>query len=103
MSSMAWNQVWELVDLSPGHKTIDNECVLKIKRKANGSIDKYKAHLVVKGYTQREGIDYDETFSLVVKFASIRLILAIVAHLDLELFQMDAKTAFLNGELAEEI
>ena len=58
---------------------------------------------MVKGYTQREGIDYEETFSPVVRFVSIRLILAIVAHLDLELFQMDVKTAFLNGELDEEI
>lgn len=103
MSSMAKNKVWELVDLPPGRKTIGNKWVLKIKRKADGSIDKYKARLVAKGYTQREGIDYEETFSPVVRFVSIRLILAIVAHLDLELFQMDVKTAFLNGELDEEI
>ena len=103
MDSMAKNQVWELVDLPPRHKTIGNKWVLKIKRKADGSIDKYKAHLVAKGYTQREGIDYEETFSPVVRFVSIRLILTIVAHLDLELFQMDVKTAFLNGELDEEI
>ncbi|KAL0284949.1 UNVERIFIED_CONTAM: Retrovirus-related Pol polyprotein from transposon TNT 1-94 [Sesamum angustifolium] len=103
MSSMAKNNVWELVDLPTGRKTIGNKWVLKVKRKANGSIDKFKARLVAKGYTQKEGIDYEETFSPVVRFASVRLILAIVAHLDLELFQMDVKTTFLNGELDEEI
>ncbi|KAL0386518.1 UNVERIFIED_CONTAM: Retrovirus-related Pol polyprotein from transposon TNT 1-94 [Sesamum latifolium] len=103
MSSMAKNNVWELVDLPAGRKTIGSKWVLKVKRKADGSIDKFKARLVTKGYTQREGIDYEETFSPVVRFASVRLILAIVAHLDLELFQMDVKTAFLNGELDEEI
>uniref|UniRef100_A0A2N9IG39 Integrase catalytic domain-containing protein n=1 Tax=Fagus sylvatica TaxID=28930 RepID=A0A2N9IG39_FAGSY len=103
MSSMDKNNVWELVDLSPGRKTIGNKWVLKVKRKADGSIDRYKARLVAKGYTQREGIDYEDTFSPVVRFASIRLILSIVAKQDLELFQMDVKTAFLNGELDEEI
>uniref|UniRef100_A0A2N9EKE5 Integrase catalytic domain-containing protein n=1 Tax=Fagus sylvatica TaxID=28930 RepID=A0A2N9EKE5_FAGSY len=93
----------ELVDLPPGRKTIGNKWVLKVKRKADGSIDRYKARLVAKGYTQREGIDYEDTFSPVVRFASIRLILSIVAKQDLELFQMDVKTAFLNGELDEEI
>ena len=103
MSSMDKNNVWELVDLSPGRKTIGNKWVLKVKRKEDGSIDKYKARLLVKGYTQREGIDYEDTFSLVVRFASICLILSIVAKQDLEFFQMDVKTAFLNGELDEEI
>ena len=103
IDSMAKNDVWELVDLPPGRKAIGNNWILKIKRKSDGSIDKFKSRIVAKGYTQKEGIDYEETFSHVVRFASIRLILAIVAHLNLELFQMDMKTVFLNGELDEEI
>ena len=86
LSSIDKKSVWELVGLLPGRKVIGNKWVLKVKRKANGSIDKYKARLVVKGFTQQEGIDYDETFSPVVRVASIRLILDIILQLDLELY-----------------
>ena len=80
-----------MVDLPQGHKAIGNKWILKIKRKAEGSIDRYKAQLVAKG------IDYKETFSLVVMFTSIHLFLAIVAHMDLELYQMDVNMTFLKG------
>jgi len=103
MDSMARNKVWELIDFPPRRKSIENKCVFKIKRRPDRTIDKFKAHLVAKGFTQIEGIDYEETFSAVVRIASVRLVLALLAHLDLELFQMDVKTTFLNGNLEEEI
>jgi len=99
----ARNKVWELVDLPPDHKSMGNKWVFKIKQWADGSIDKFKVRLVAKDFTQIEGIDYEETFSTIVRFASIRLLVALVAHLDLELFQMDVKNAFINGNLEEEI
>jgi len=67
------------------------------------TIDKFNSHLVAKGFTQIKGVDYEETFSLVVRIASICLPLALVAHLELELFQIDIKIALLNGNLEEEI
>ena len=71
--------------------------------KADGTIDKYKARLVIKGYRQKEGLDYFDTYSPVTRITSIRMILAITALRNLEVHQMDVKTAFLNGDLEEEI
>nr|GFB12470.1 zinc finger CCCH domain-containing protein 14 [Tanacetum cinerariifolium]GFB45164.1 zinc finger CCCH domain-containing protein 14 [Tanacetum cinerariifolium] len=71
--------------------------------KADGTIDKYKARLVIKGFRQHKGLDYFDTYSPVTRITSIRMILAIAALRNLEVYQMDVKTAFLNGDLEEEI
>ena len=74
LESMWKIQVWDLVNLPSNQKVVGNKWVLKIKRKVDGSIEKYKVRFVAKGYTQQEGIEYEETFSPIVRFASIRLI-----------------------------
>ena len=71
--------------------------------KPDGTIDKYKARLVVKGYRQKEGLDYFDTYSLVTRITSIRMLIALAAVHDLKIHQMDVKTTFLNGELEDEI
>lgn len=77
--------------------------MFKLKKDGSGKVVKYKARLVVKGFQQKKGIDFDEIFSPVVKMTSIRIILGMVASMNLELEQMDVKTAFLHGSLDEEI
>ncbi|KAL0399561.1 UNVERIFIED_CONTAM: Retrovirus-related Pol polyprotein from transposon TNT 1-94 [Sesamum radiatum] len=103
MNSMAFNEVWDLVELPDGFKAIGCKWVFKTKKDSLGNIERHKARLVAKGFTQREGIDYMETFSPVSKKDSLRTIMALVAHFDMDLHQIDVKTAFLNGELEEEV
>eukprot|EP00253_Pinus_taeda_P026260 PITA_26260 len=103
MNSIKSNEVWDLVELPNGAKAIGCKWVFKTKKDSLGNIERYKARLVAKGFTQKEGIDYTETFSPVSKKNSLRIIMALVAHFDLELQQMDVKTAFLNGNLEEEV
>ncbi|WKA03455.1 hypothetical protein VitviT2T_021562 [Vitis vinifera] len=103
MSSMRCNDVWDLVELLNGAKAIGCKWFFKTKKDSLDNIERYKARLVAKGFTQKEGIDYTETFSPVSKKDSLHIIMALVAHFDLELQQMDVKTAFLNGELEEEV
>lgn len=103
MKSMDDNHVWDLVELPDGFKTVGCKWVYKTKRNSKGKPERRKSRLVAKGFTQKDGIDYKETFSPVSKKDSLRIVLALVAHYDLELHQMDVKTAFLNGDLEEEV
>ena len=97
------NQTWTLTKLPDDQKSIGCRWVFKIKYNPDGTVERYKARLVAKGYSQTKGIDYTETFAPVAKFNSIRLILAISAKYQFYIHQMDVKTAFLNGELTEDI
>ena len=103
LESMGSNQVSNLVEAPANIKPIGYKWVYKRKRGSDGKVETFKARLIVKGYTQREGIDYDETFSPVAMLKSIRILLSIAACLDFEIWQMDVKTAFLNGNLEEDI
>ena len=103
LKSMKTNDVWELTELPNGAKPVGCKWVYKTKLDQKGNIERYKARLVAKGYTQKEGIDYNETFSPVSRKESLRIVMALVAHYDLELHQMDVNTAFLNGDLHEDV
>ncbi|KAI5349975.1 hypothetical protein L3X38_002866 [Prunus dulcis] len=103
LNSMEKNKVWELVQLPQGCRPIGCKWIFKTKKDSKGLIDRYKARLVAKGFTQQAGVDYNETFSPVSTKDSFRVMMALVAHFNLYLHQMDVKTAFLNGDLYEEI
>ena len=103
IQSMYDNQVWNLVDRTPDIKTVGCKWIFKKKTDMDGNVHTFKARLVAKGFTQTHGIDYDETFSPVAKIKSIRILLAIAAFHDYEVWQMDVKTAFLNGKLQEDV
>lgn len=103
MNSLRKNSTWSLVEPQENRKTIDNRWVFKIKTLTNGDLERYKARLVVRGFTQQAGLDYHETFSPVVKFASLRMLLATIAAEGLLTKQFDIKTAFLYGDLEEQI
>ena len=92
VESILSNHTWKLVDLPPGNKPLQCKWIFKRKMKAGGAIDKYKARLVVKGYKQREGLDYFDTYSPVTRITSIRMLIVIAAVYKLEIHQMDVKT-----------
>eukprot|EP00253_Pinus_taeda_P006198 PITA_06198 len=103
MDSLAKNNMWDLVELPEGRSVVGCKWVFKLKRKADGSIKRYKERLVAKGYSQVEGIEFHEIFSPVVNHVYTRTMLALTALLNLELEQLDVKTTFRHGDLDEEI
>jgi hypothetical protein len=103
IQSLNENETWDLVDMPSGRKPIGTKWVFKRKYKSDGSLDRYKARLVCTGYSQKYGIDYEETFSPVVRPEGIRLLIAIATQLNADIHQMDVTSAFLNGKLQEEI
>ena len=101
IESIMHNHTWEIVDLPRAAKTIGCKWIFKRKLKPDGSIKNYKAHLVAKGFKQKNGGDYFDTF--VTRISSIRVLIALALIHNLVIHHMDIKTAFLNGELGKEI
>ena len=99
LANGTWNLVYCPHDVNP----IGCKWVYRVKYKPNGKIDKYKARLVAKGFAQQEGIDYEETFAPTTKWNTIRMVINLAAHNGWKLHQMDVKSAFLNGDLKEDI
>ncbi|GJY06815.1 ribonuclease H-like domain-containing protein [Tanacetum coccineum] len=101
MDALLRNGTWEMVHLPEGRKAIGSKWIDKIKFRSSGEIDRYKARLVAQGFRQKEGIDYEETFSSVVKMVTVRCLLNIVVSMSWPVFQLDVNNAFLYGDLEE--
>jgi hypothetical protein len=97
------NDVWDIVPRPKSKDVVSSKWLFKIKYAADGSIEKYKARFVSRGFSQKEGIDYEETFAHVARYTSIRTIIALAAKMKWKLQQMDVKIAFLNGVIEEEV
>jgi hypothetical protein len=93
--SITWNDVWEVVPRLEGKLVVTSRWLYKIKYAADGSIEKHKARFVVRRFSQVEGIDYDETFTPIVRYTSIRIIMAITIKMGWKIHQMNVKTTFL--------
>ena len=96
-------KVWKLVPRPKNKSVIGTKWVYRNKLDENGIVTRNKARLVAKGYSQEEGIDYDETFAPVARIEAIKMFLAFIAHSNFKVYQIDMKSAFLNGELGEEV
>jgi hypothetical protein len=103
MESFHKNETWDLVKLPCGIKLVGRKWVFKKNMNAAGQVEKLKSQLVVKGYSQVEGVDFGNIFSPVENLTSIRVLMSLVATFDLDIEHMDVKTSFLHGDLEEEI
>jgi hypothetical protein len=99
--AMLSNITWDLVPRPPGANVVTGKCIFKHKLKANGSLERYKARWVLRGFTQCTGVDYDETCSLVVKLATVRTVLTLAVSRGWPVHQLDVKNTFLHGTLSE--
>ena len=97
------NDVWDIVPRPKGKSVVTSKWIYKINHAPDGRIEKYKARFVARGFSHKEGIDYEENFTLVAKYTSIRLVLALVVVMKWKIHQMDVKTSFLNGVMEEEV
>ena len=97
------NDVWDIVPRPKDKSVVSSKWIFKTKHAAGGSIEKHKARFVDRGFSQKEGIDYEETFAPVARYTSIRTILALAAKMKWKVHQMDVKIAFLNGVIEEEV
>ena len=100
-NSILTNDVWDVVPRPQGKSVVTSKWIYKVKFSADGSVEKCKARFVARGFSQKEGIDYDETFAPVARYSSIRVIISLASVMGWKLHQMDVKTAFLNGEIEE--
>ena len=103
LDTLTKNHTWDLVILPPRQSVVGYKWIYKIKPHFNGAIERYNAYLVAKGFTQEYEIDYEETFALVAHISSVHALLVVAAASKWDLFQMDVKNAFLNGDLSEEV
>jgi len=103
LQSVEKNKTWELVDLPAGHRPISLKWVFKLKKDEKGVATKHKARLVARGLVQQEGIDFDDAFAPVARMESVRVLLALAAQEGWKVHHMDVKSAFLNGDLKEEV
>jgi hypothetical protein len=97
------NHAWELTELLEGRRAIGVKWVFKVKRNEAGTVVRHKVRLVVKGYSQRQGVDYEEVFARVARLEAERLLIALAAHQSWEVHHLDVKSTFLNRELNEEV
>ena len=101
--SILKNDVWDIVPKPENKSVVSSKWIYKIKHVADGSIEKYKERFVARGFSQKEGIDYEETFAPVARYTSIRSIMALASMMKWDLHQMDVKTTFLDGVIEEEV